>query len=168
MNTPNPENGSVYGPAVPPEKITGPLPLLQDVELNKKKPRKRRRWLGYAITGAACLIAGIGMGSAGGSEPAAAEPVVKEVPGPVQTVTEKVEVDKTPAECIDALDYASEAMSTLSVLPGYVAEAAEAGIYNDAATIERITADMQNVNSEIERLTPLVGDASQTCRASAE
>lgn len=137
-------------------------------------PKKRPSWLVPVVV--AVVAASIGYGAAGGA-PAAAEPevitetkeveVVKEVEVPVEKIVE-VEVEVTPAACLEALDLAGEGLGIAAAMVGHIQPAAMAGLNRDVPAIEAITADMAASNVQLEELTPKASAASAECRSAAD
>ncbi|MFT4471416.1 hypothetical protein ACMX2H_16050 [Arthrobacter sulfonylureivorans] len=114
---------------------------------------------------------GIILGSATAGGPP--EQVEVKVPGPTVTVeaepvTKTVTKEVTPDACIDALDYAIEAIGLMQPLPEMIYESGMAGLEQDVPAIEDINNRLTTFSSDLEKLTPKVGEASQACRASAE
>jgi len=91
-------------------------------------------------------------------------------PAPTVTVTsepEVVEVEVTPAECIEALDLAGEAVMIMGQVQKQTSPAIMAAFQQDAATMESITAEIQRLNEELTAITPGLGVASTACRDAA-
>lgn len=130
-------------------------------------PPKKKGWRIQHVAAAwaiGLLVGGI-LGTA--NRPAPVE-TVKEVPGPERVVTKSVEVPVTPAECITALDLASDAIGTLAEVGSLASDGVMAAYNRNGPVLESITAKVSALNKKITDATPAVGAATQACRASAK
>lgn len=131
-----------------------------------KRPRKKR-WILPVSVGVAGLLIGSAMGASNRPKPVE---VVKEVPGPervvTQTVEKKVDVPKTPAACLTALDLSEQAFNYAAEALGYSNDALTAAGQLDPAGIQAAGDKMEALNPKIKALAPKVNAAKSECRAS--
>jgi hypothetical protein len=130
------------------------------------KPKKNRTGLKVGGAVAALLIAfGIGAGS---TEAQTVE-VERVVEKPVEKiVTETIEKEVTPADCIEALDLAGAAIELMAEIPENAGEGIVAAGTGDVAGLNAVTAKMEVVNEKINKAAGPLGVATQSCRAQAE
>lgn len=137
------------------------------------KPAKRPLWKRPALRYTAVAVLGLTLGaatSAGGSEPEVVTKTVEvEVPGPTETITETayVDVEVTPPACLDALDIAGQAMSIMAESAGLAGDGIEAAAYGDVAGLDRVTAQVGDLNEDLNTLNPDLSAAVDECRAGA-
>lgn len=128
------------------------------------------------VIGIAAVVLAFGAGaSAGGNahgDAAAAAPApaptvtVSAEPSPAVTVTaEPVVVEKAPPACIEALDLAGKAVTTMAEIPDLSSQAIQAAFNRDSAALESITSQVQALNDRISAQTPDLSKASTECRA---
>lgn len=125
------------------------------------EPEKRRSvWIDRAIVFAG-LLALLATGVYVGHQTA---------PTTIETVTETINtettIEKTPASCIEALDLAADVVTILAETVSLGGDATSAAINRDASGIDKITETVVANNAKLDGITPDLGIAAQSCRAS--
>lgn len=132
---------------------------------NPKPPKKSKKRF---ILPLALLVGGMIIGSASAAS-VKPEPVVQ-----VKEVTKEVPVEKivtkqvTPPSCIEALDLASKAVTTLAKIGPLAGRGIMAASAGNPTELNAVTSEVKAVNAEIDEQNPALGAASSACRASAE
>lgn len=147
-----------YQPAGHTGQDFGPVPPLPPVKKQSKKIQVRRA-VAIGVTAAA-----LGIGALLGSGSAKTEIQTVEVPKEVtKTVTK--EVPTTPQACLDAISYAEQGFDYAAQGFGYSSDAIKAVSEFDVAGIQAANAGMQDVQSKMAALNPLLQAAKADCRA---
>ena len=114
-------------------------------------PKRRRRWIAPALTGAAAFFAGSIVGATGASTDTADAPepeVITETETVVETVTEYI----VPDSCLMAIDEAREGFTIAAEVMAVISPAVEAAFYRDVYGMESATADLEALNVDMSRL----------------
>ena len=121
-------------------------------------PKRRRRWIAPALTGAAAFFAGSVVGVTGASTDTgdAPEPeVITETETVVETVTEYI----VPDSCLMAIDEAREGFTIAAEVMAVVQSTVESAFYRDVAGMELATADLEALSGDMGRLD-FIGQAA--------
>lgn len=127
---------------------------------------KKVKIIGGIIGGFALFGIGAGAGAAGGAPEAVT--VEKRVEVPVEKVVTKevkVDVEKTPASCIRALDLAGEAMGIMAQVADLGGDTAIAAGTGNVRELNSITAQLEALNVEIVDLNAPTATAASDCRS---
>lgn len=128
----------------------------QQPQFAPMKPKKDKKKIWLIAGGALVLMSlGFGMGQSAAGEESSTPPVQAEAPEvktETKTVTEEVEVEKTPQSCIDALDYGDE-------LIGYFSEALESAADSMGYAMDFDWDSLDGETAKLEKLTPKVEEA---------
>jgi len=137
----------------------------------------KKNWIVLSIATIGALIIGVGIGGAGSASTPG--PAVTEAAKPAVTVTAEAEAS-VPQACLDAFadaeaifsvaaDFATSAGEAITLIP----EAAAAGMNYDADELDRITADLDGITSDINSQNDAITSSTyaenrDVCLAAAE
>lgn len=119
---------------------------------------------GKILVGVAGFAVAFCMGAATGTT----KEVVREVPGPVQTVkgeTTTTTVTETPESCLELIDHFQTMLGITADYIDLIPRAADAGMKMSSSATDLIGVEMDDLNGRIEDLTVPVQTATAECRA---